>query len=83
MDDYKLNIISPFGPSIAKVKIPEKIIKSLNDHVDKIRNNEKLSKKFDAGKSLIGNVTQEINLSPEIIKESGCWHFWQMQVELG
>ena len=71
MDDYKLNIISPFGPSIAKVKIPEKIIKSLNDHVDKIRNNEKLSKKFDAGKSLIGNVTQEINLSPEIIKESG------------
>jgi hypothetical protein len=71
MDDYKLNVISPFGPSIAKVKIPEKIIKSLNDHVDKIRNNEKLSKKFDAGKSLIGNVTQEINLSQEIIKESG------------
>ena len=51
MDDYKLNTISPFGPSIAKVKIPEKIIKSLNDHVDKIRNNEKLSKKFDAGKA--------------------------------
>ena len=75
MDDYKLNIISPFGPSIAKVKIPEKIIKSLNDHVDKIRNNEKLSKKFDAGKSLIGNVTQEINLSPEIIKESGWLSF--------
>ena len=71
MGDDKLNIINPFGPSIAKVKIPEKIIKSLNDYVDKIRNNEKLSKKFDAGKSLIGNVSQEINLSAEIIKESG------------
>ena len=71
MGEDKLNIISPFGPSIAKVKIPEKIIKSLNDHVDKIRNNEKLSKKFDAGKKLIGNVSQEINLSAEIIKESG------------
>ena len=71
MDEDKLQIINPFGPSIAKVKIPEKIIKSLNDHVDKIKNNEKLSKKFDAGKSLIGNVSQEINLSPEIIKESG------------
>ena len=71
MSDDKLNIMSPFGPSIAKVKIPEKIIKSLNDYVDKIRNNEKLSKKFDAGKSLIGNVAQEILLSPEIIKESG------------
>ena len=75
MGDDKLDIITPFGPSIAKVKIPEKIIKSLNDHVDKIRNNEKLSKKFDAGKSLIGNVTQEINLSSEIIKESGWLSF--------
>ena len=69
--DDKLNILSPFGPSIAKVKIPEKILKSLNDHVDKIRNNEKLSKKFDAGKKLLGNVSQEINLGQEIIKESG------------
>jgi len=75
MGDDKLNIITPFGPSIAKVKIPEKIIKSLNDHVDKIRNNEKLSKKFDAGKSLVGNVSQEINISPEIIKESGWLSF--------
>ena len=71
MEESKLDIISPFGPSIAKVKIPEKIIKTLNDHVDEIRNNEKLSKKFDAGKTLIGNVSQEINLSSEIIKESG------------
>ena len=71
MDEGKLNIISPFGPSIAKVKIPEKIIKTLNDHVDKIVNNEELSKKFDGGKTLIGNVTQEILLSQEIIKESG------------
>ena len=67
----KLNILSPFGPSIAKIKIPEKIIKTLNDHVDEIRASEKKSKKFDAGKSLIGNVTQEILLSQEIIKESG------------
>ena len=71
MDENKLNIIAPFGPKIAKVEIPEKILKILNDHVDKIKNNEKLSKKFDAGKTLIGNVSQEINLSPEIIKKSG------------
>ena len=75
MDEKKLNIISPFGPSIAKVKIPDKIIKSLNDHVDKIRNNEKLSEKFDAGKTLIGNVKQEIFLSTEIIEESGWLSF--------
>ena len=71
MDKDKLNIISPFGPSIAKVKIPEKIIKTLNDHVDEVKTSEKMSKKFDGGKTLIGNVTQEILLSQEIIKESG------------
>ena len=71
MDENKLNILAPFGPKIAKVEIPEKILKILNDHVDKIKNNEKLSKKFDAGKTLIGNVSQEILLSQEIIKESG------------
>jgi len=71
MNEDKLQIINPFGPSIAKVKIPDKIIKTLNDHVDEIRANEKMSKKFDAGKSLIGNVSQEILLNQEIIKESG------------
>ena len=71
MDEDKLNIISPFGPSIAKVKIPEQIIKTLNDHVDEVKTSEKMSKKFDGGKTLIGNVTQEILLSQEIIKESG------------
>ena len=75
MDENKLQLITPFGPSIAKVKIPDKIIKSLNDHVDKIRNNEKLSEKFDAGKTLIGNVKQEIFLSKEIIEESGWLSF--------
>ena len=71
MNEDQIKIHKPFGPSIAKVRIPEKILKILNDHVDKIKNNEKLSKKFDAGKTLIGNVSQEINLSPEIIKKSG------------
>ena len=75
MDNYKLNVISPFGPSIARVEIPEKILKILNDHIDKVINDEKLSEKFDAGKTLIGNVKQEIFLSPEIIKESGWLSF--------
>ena len=77
MDKKKLqseilgSIVTPFGPSIAKVKIPEKIIKTLNDHVDEVKTSEKMSKEVDAGKTLIGNVSQEILLSQEIIKESG------------
>jgi hypothetical protein len=71
MNEDKIQIITPFGPSIAKVKIPDKIIKTINDHVDEVRASEKMSKKVDAGKTLIGNVSQEILLSQEIIKESG------------
>ena len=71
MSEDRLQLLTPFGPSIAKVKIPEKILKTLNDHVDKTRASKKMSEKFDAGKSLIGNVSQEILLSQEIIKESG------------
>jgi len=71
MEENKLNIIKPFGPAIAKVKMPEKIINALNDHVDKIVNNEELSKKFDTGKNLAGNVKQELSLSKEISEESG------------
>ena len=71
MDENKLNIIKPFGPAIAKVKMPKKIINALNDHVDKIVNNEELSKKFDNGKNLAGNVKQELTLSKEISEESG------------
>jgi hypothetical protein len=51
MDDYKLNVISPFGPKIVKVEIPEKILKILNDHVDKVTNDEKLHKELDYGKN--------------------------------
>ena len=31
-----LQILKPFGPSVMKVKIPEKILNDLNDYVDKI-----------------------------------------------
>ena len=45
MDEDKLNIITPFGPSVVKVKIPEKIIKTINDHVDEVSASEKMFKK--------------------------------------
>jgi len=71
MDESKIDIINPFGPAIAKVKMPENIVNKLNEYVDEIVNNKELSKKFDHGKNLIGNVKQEISLSKEIIEKSG------------
>ena len=75
MDESKIDIINPFGPAIAKVKMSENIVNKLNEYVDEIVNNKELSKKFDHGKNLIGNVKQEISLSKEIIEKSGWLSF--------
>ena len=42
MNSGKIDILRPFGPSIAKLEIPGNIIKSLNEYTD-IMNNLKLS----------------------------------------
>ena len=36
MPENKIQVYKPFGPSIAKVIIPEDLIKKLNESVDKI-----------------------------------------------
>ena len=70
-DDSKIKIFRPFGPSVAKIKLPNEMIGILNSHIDKIIENEKVSKKLDVGHTLAGNVKQEFYLEPEILKSSG------------
>ena len=41
----KLNIISPFGPKLAKIKLSKKVIKDINQEVERIILNEKNQKK--------------------------------------
>ena len=41
----KLKVIKPFGPTIARVKMPNELIKNLNDYVDEILSDEDKSKK--------------------------------------
>ena len=57
-----MKIIKPFGPTLAKVKIPKNIIKKINLEVDKIINSKKLTKKNDYSKRVVGQVYQEIRL---------------------
>ena len=54
-----------------KVKIPENIIKILNDHFDKVILNENESKRLNHGEDLVGDVTQELKLEKEIMEKSG------------
>ena len=63
----KINIISPFGPKLAKIKLSKKIVKDINQEVERIILNEKKSKKKDYSKKLVGEVYQEIELSKNFI----------------
>ena len=60
-----MKIFNPFGPVLAKVKIPKKIVNKINLEVDKIIFNKKLSKKNDYSKKVVGQVYQEIRLSDQ------------------
>ena len=71
MSGDKISILRPFGPSIAKVQLPENMIKSLNDYVEKVITDENKSKELDNGKNLAGNVKQEFILEKEILESSG------------
>ena len=66
-----IELIRPFGPSIAKIKIPQQIVNSLNKYVDKLISNSQKSKELSAGSSLAGDVTQEFKLEKEFSKEIG------------
>ena len=65
-----MKVISPFGPKIAKLKISKSIVNKINNEVDKIINQKKLSKKYDYSKKLVGQVQQEIELSKSFIKKN-------------
>ena len=65
-----MKILSPFGPKIAKLKFSNSIIKKINNEVDKIIAQEKLSKKYDYSKKLVGQVKQEIKLPKIFIKKN-------------
>ena len=65
----KINIISPFGPKLAKLKLSKKVVNDINQEVERIILNEKKSKKKDYSKKLVGEVYQEIELSKNFINK--------------
>ena len=74
-EEIKMNVLRPFGPSIAKINMPEELINNLNNYVDKtILDIEKLDE-LDHGSKLAGNVKQEFRLEKNFIEESGLLKF--------
>ena len=67
VNESKLNIIRPFGPAIGSTDIPKTLMDKVNNFIDEVVKDKNKSKQLDAGKTLAGQVTQEIFLPKEVI----------------
>ena len=68
-------VSKPFGPSIARTIIPDKILDELNNYIDKtIANNQKVND-LNLGPKLVGDVTQEFRLEKEFMSKCGWLNF--------
>ena len=75
MADDQLKIFRPFGPSVAKVTIPENLINNLNNYVDQTIKDEEKIDDLNVGNKLAGNVKQEFKLEPKFVEKSGLLNF--------
>ena len=66
-----IQLIRAFGPTIAKIKIPNEMVKALNDYVDGLILDKKKSKELSAGANLAGDVTQEFKLEKDFSQRVG------------
>ena len=75
METDDIKVLRPFGPTIAKVKIPENLVKELNDYTDSIISNDQKKKDLDWGKNLVGNVKQEFVIEKDFMEKIGWGKF--------
>ena len=75
MEKNGIKFVRPFGPSIVIAKIPDNTLEMLNKYIDGIVADKKKSSDLDHGNELVGDVTQEFILEPEIIDKSGFGKF--------
>ena len=70
----KLQFMRMFGPVIAKVIIPDEIVKELNDACDGIVKSKKKIKSSDVSDRLAGHVTHELRIPQSVISSQS--NFW-------
>ena len=79
--DENFIISRPFGPSVAKVKIPKNIVDDLNKYIDQTILDNKKANDLNAGPGLAGDVTQEFKLENEFITQCGWLKFLATSVQ--
>ena len=76
-----MKVIRPFGPSIAKVSIPENLTKDLNNYLNQIISSDEKIKLQNHGDKLAGNVSQEFKLEKGFINSCGLENFLTMNAK--
>ena len=74
-EEIKINVLRPFGPSIAKITMPTELVNNLNKYIDETILDVGKLEKLDHGSKLAGNVKQEFKLEKEFIEKSGLLKF--------
>ena len=64
-----VNVLAPFGPRIARLKIPKNLINKINKEIDRIVDSQNLSKKFYYSKELVGQVSKDVQLEKPFINK--------------
>ena len=62
-------VLKPFGPSIVKIKMPDTMVKEINNYVDSLILDDEKIKKLDQGHMLIGKVQQEFLMEVNFMKK--------------
>jgi len=76
-----VQLIKPFGPILAKTTMPQTLIDELNEFCDSTIARKSLNAELNAGPGLAGNVTQEIKLSKELLKNGAFLNFLSTSVQ--
>ena len=70
-----MQVLSPFGPQVAKIEIPLDLIEKLNNYTDEIIVNENKKKIVEFGNKLVGNVSNEFQVDGDFGFSSGWFEF--------
>ena len=68
-ENLKFQIEKPFGPSIGRCKLPPELIDDFNKDCNNIIKSDKKVKDRDWSHALVGNVTQQLTIDPEVFKK--------------
>jgi len=79
-ENKELKIYSPFGPSIGHCKLPQELVDDFNKDCEYLMDHKVKKKTHDFSHKLVGNVKQELLITPAVFAKWGPYFQKLMQV---